>query len=88
METMAISRFKATCLAVLERVRTTGEPILVTRRGVPVAEVVPPSRARGPKRQLGLGAGSARIVGDIIGPVDDPMDWSVNRDPDSVLNPR
>jgi prevent-host-death family protein len=88
VESISISDFKARCLAVLERVRTSGEPILVTRRGVPVAEVVPPSRPRGVKRQLGLGAGSARIVGDLVAPVDDPMDWNVLRDPDSVLNPR
>ena len=30
LETIAISKFKATCLAVLERVRVTGEPILVS----------------------------------------------------------
>ncbi len=30
-ETMAISKFKATCLAVLERVRRTGRPVVVTR---------------------------------------------------------
>ena len=43
MEEIAISKFKATCLAVLERVRRTGKPILVTRFGKPVAEVVAPS---------------------------------------------
>jgi len=44
---MAISKFKATCLAVLERVRKTKKPILVTRFGEPIAEAVPPSvRAR------------------------------------------
>ena len=42
MEEMAISKFKATCLAVLERVRKTGEPVLVTRFGHPIAEIVAP----------------------------------------------
>ena len=42
MEEMAISKFKATCLAVLERVRKTGEPVLITRFGHPIAEVVAP----------------------------------------------
>ena len=44
-DTIAISRFKATCLAVLERVHRTGRPVLVTRFGVPVAEVVAPRPA-------------------------------------------
>ncbi len=35
MEEIAISKFKATCLAVLERVRKTGQPVLVTRFGQP-----------------------------------------------------
>ena len=39
MEKIAISKFKATCLAVLERVRRTKKPILITRFGQPVAEV-------------------------------------------------
>ncbi len=41
METISISKFKATCLAVLERVRQTGEPIQVTKFGKPVADVIP-----------------------------------------------
>src|ERR1035437_9960486 len=40
---IAISRFKATCLAVLEDVRRTRRPVRVTRFGKPVAEVVPPN---------------------------------------------
>jgi prevent-host-death family protein len=41
MHTMSISKFKATCLAVLERVRKTGEPLLITKHGVPIAQVLP-----------------------------------------------
>jgi prevent-host-death family protein len=52
MEEIAISKFKATCLAVLERVRTTGEPVRITRFGQPVAEVLPPA-AESVQRKLG-----------------------------------
>lgn len=79
MEEIAISKFKATCLAVLERVRKTGKPILVTRFGEPVAEVVPPSVPEKPKRELGGMRGTARIVGDIIAPAGDEDDWEVLR---------
>ena len=44
MEEIAISKFKATCLAVLERVRKTGQPILVTRFGQVIAEIRPPAQ--------------------------------------------
>jgi prevent-host-death family protein len=79
MEEIAISKFKATCLAVLARVRKTGKPILVTRFGEPVAEVAPPSPPQRPKRELGTMRGSARIVGDIVSPASDEDDWEVLR---------
>ena len=42
-DTIAISAFKARCLAVLKRVKQTGRPIVVTKFGEPVAEIVPPT---------------------------------------------
>ncbi len=41
-ETIMISKFKATCLAVLNKVKQTGQPVLVTRRGEPIALIEPP----------------------------------------------
>jgi len=81
MESMAISKFKATCLRVLEEVRSTGQPVLVTRRGVPVAEVVPPThRGPGPRR-LGVARGSVTVTGDLIEPVVPAELWEALRDP-------
>jgi prevent-host-death family protein len=77
MEEIAISKFKATCLAVLERVRKTGKPVLVTRFGEPVAEVVPPPVQQRPTRELGALRGTARITGDIVSPASDENDWEV-----------
>ena len=67
-ESIAISEFKATCLAVLERVRRTGTTVLVTRRGVPIAEINPPSVASAGGAWLGSMRDSARIVADIVAP--------------------
>jgi prevent-host-death family protein len=69
MEKMAISKFKATCLAVLERVRKTRKPVLVTRRGEPIAEIVPPPPPAKPKKFVGPMVGTGRIVGDIVNPM-------------------
>jgi prevent-host-death family protein len=77
MEEIAISKFKATCLAVLERVRKTRKPIRVTRFGVPVAEVVPPTAKPKKKQWFGSMEGTGRIVGDIISPANDEEDWEV-----------
>lgn len=70
-ETIAISEFKATCLAVLERVRRTGTPVVVTRRGEPIAEIIPPSIAAAGQGWLGAMHGTATIVGDLVSPADD-----------------
>ena len=79
MEEIAISKFKATCLAVLERVRKTGKPVLVTRFGEPVAEITPPPVPEKPTRSLGSMQGTAHILGDIVSPASDEEDWEVLR---------
>jgi antitoxin (DNA-binding transcriptional repressor) of toxin-antitoxin stability system len=82
MEEIAISKFKATCLAVLERVRKTGQPVRVTRFGHVIAEINPPSIPQLPRR-FGRHIGSAVILGDIVGPIGDESDWEAARDPES-----
>ena len=77
--TLAISRFKATCLAVLEEVRRTGRPVTVTRFGKPVARVVPPEPAARKRRILGAYKGQIDILGDIVSPVLPLEAWDVLR---------
>ncbi|MCZ4496085.1 MAG: hypothetical protein JWM25_668, partial [Thermoleophilia bacterium] len=48
-------------------------------RGVPIAQVGPPSLEEVPRRHLGGLAGRIRIIGDIVGPASDPSDWEVLR---------
>lgn len=79
METMAISKFKATCLAVLERVRKTKKPVLITRFGKPVAEIVPPRPAPRADDWLGCMRAEARIAGDLVSPAVDSDEWEAFR---------
>ncbi len=79
MEEIAISKFKATCLAILERVRKTKIPILVTRFGQPIAQVVPPDKTQRPARRIGALVGTGRIVGDIVSPASEDEDWEALR---------
>jgi prevent-host-death family protein len=79
MESIPISKFKATCLAVLQRVKRTGRPVVVTRFGQPVAEVVPPRRRASKSGWLGGMAGRVKITGDIVRPVMDAETWDALR---------
>lgn len=72
METMPITEFKATCLAVLEEVGKTGRSLVITKRGKPVAQINPPPPPR--KSAYGCMKGSMIEIGDIMAPL--PIeDW-------------
>ncbi len=75
IEVMAISKFKATCLAVLERVGRTGRPILVTRRGEPIAEVIPPRPPVPESGWIGSLVTHATVTGDIVEPLVPAAEW-------------
>lgn len=74
MEEVAISEFKAKCLALLERVRQTKKSLRITRFGKPVAEVVPASPDAGHGDWIGSMKDTMQILGDIVAPVVDEAD--------------
>jgi prevent-host-death family protein len=80
MEEIAISEFKAKCLAILEQVRLTKTPIRVTRFGKPVAEIVPPTAVMDRAKWMGSMKDSMEILGDIISPANDEDEWECLRD--------
>lgn len=75
MKTIPISKFKATCLALLDKVKRTGQPIIITRKGDPIAQVIPPPPSPPPQSWLGSMQETGQILDDIISPVVDPADW-------------
>ena len=77
MDEIAISKFKAPCLGVLEQVRRTRRPIRVTRFGKPDAEIIPPSALACDKTWTGSMADKGRIKGDIVSPAVEDGDWEV-----------
>jgi antitoxin (DNA-binding transcriptional repressor) of toxin-antitoxin stability system len=66
---MSVSQFKATCLARFEEIAAGGGPIVITKRGVPIAQVGPVASASSRRRTLGRLAGSMTIRGDLVAPV-------------------
>ena len=78
MKRMRASSFKAQCLRVMKTVQSTGEPVLVTKRGAPLVKVVP-AETKGGDDLFGFMAGEFRIVGDVETPVVSLKDWKVTR---------
>ncbi len=62
--------FKAKCLKLMDEVNATGEELVITKRGKPVARLVPAKAER--RSLLGCTKGSIKILGDIIEPAVDP----------------
>jgi prevent-host-death family protein len=77
MKKMPAGEFKNRCLAVMQEVSETREPVLITKRGKPVAKLVPAENAEGVF--LGRLKGIVRIVGDIESPIEPPEVWDALR---------
>ena len=77
MKKMPAGEFKARCLAVMENVNKTREPVLITKRGRPIAKLVP---AEKPGQDfIGRLEGRVRITGDIESPIEAAEAWEVLR---------
>jgi prevent-host-death family protein len=74
IQEIAISKFKAKCLSLLEEVSKTKTPLRVTRRGKPIADVVPTSTEEDERGWIGSMSGSVDILGDVVSPVIDMED--------------
>ena len=77
MKTMPAGQFKARCLRVMDEVRSTREPVVITKKGKPVAKLVPVEVK--PDNVFGCLRGKMKIVGDILSPIVPPEDWEALR---------
>ncbi|MGC2398331.1 MAG: type II toxin-antitoxin system Phd/YefM family antitoxin [Acidobacteriaceae bacterium] len=64
---MAAAQFKAQCLAVMDQVSQSGDPVVITKHGKPVVKVVPANE--GEDGIFGALASIARIKGDLVNTV-------------------
>ena len=72
---MSAAAFKAKCLQVMDQVAATGEPVIVTKRGRPVAQLGP--AAAKPRSLRGFLKGRIKAGRDVIGPI--PVSWEARR---------
>jgi prevent-host-death family protein len=80
MKEVAISEFKAKCLAIIDQVEKTKLPIRITRHGKPVADVIPATPVMDRAAFMGSLRGTIEILGDIISPVIDEDEFEALRD--------
>jgi prevent-host-death family protein len=69
------TEFKARCLELMEQVAATGNPVVITKRGRPLAQLVPVKQR--PRSIVGALKGQARIRGDIVSPL--KIRWEASR---------
>jgi prevent-host-death family protein len=69
IQEIAISKFKAKCLSLLEEVDKTKTPLRVTKRGKAIADVIPAAVETVERGWLGSMSRSVEILGDIVSPV-------------------
>lgn len=67
--------FKAKCLAIMDEVHAKSQAVIITKRGKPVAKLVPISDE--PDDLFGFMKGKMEIVGDIVSPVFSEEEWDI-----------
>jgi prevent-host-death family protein len=73
MKKIAAGAFKAKCLALMDEVRAKRETVVITKRGKPVAKLVPVDTQT--DEIYNFLAGKGEITGDIISPTLPLQDW-------------
>jgi prevent-host-death family protein len=76
MKTIAAAEFKAKCLQIMDDVRDRRESVTITKKGKPVARLVPADEGRD---VVGCLVGALEIAGDITSPVVAPSAWKGSR---------
>ena len=73
MKKMAAGSFKVHCLAVMDEVQAKRETILITKRGKPVAKLVPVEQEK--DDIFGFFKGKGKVTGDVVSPALTPEEW-------------
>jgi len=73
MRTIPAGAFKTNCLSLMDEVKSKRETIVITKRGKPVAKLVPV--AGGEDDIFGFFEGKGSVKGDIVSPALSPNEW-------------
>jgi prevent-host-death family protein len=78
-KTIPAGAFKAHCLAIMDEVQLKRQAVVITKRGRPVAKLVPLENAKDDIFGFFKSKGKIEIKGDIVSPAFTPEEWG---DPD------
>jgi prevent-host-death family protein len=73
MKTIAAGSFKVHCLAIMDEVQSKRQAVLITKRGKPVAKIVPVEQEK--DDIFGFLKGKVKVVGDVVSPALTPEEW-------------
>jgi prevent-host-death family protein len=73
MKTIAAGSFKVHCLAIMDEVQSKRQAVLITKRGKPVAKLVPVEQEK--DDIFGFYKGKIKINGDVVSPAFSPDEW-------------
>ena len=74
-KTIPAGTFKARCLAIMDEVASKRESVIITKRGKPVAKLVPVEKEKDDIFGFFKGKGTIEIKGDIVSPILSPEEW-------------
>jgi prevent-host-death family protein len=72
-KTIPAGTFKAQCLAIMDEVQKKRQAVIITKRGKPVAKLVPVEKAK--DDIFGFYKGKISILGDVVAPALTPEEW-------------
>jgi prevent-host-death family protein len=72
-KTIPAGTFKAQCLAIMDEVHAKREAVVITKRGKPVAKLVPIQEEK--DEIFGFLRGRGKVVGDVVSPAITPEEW-------------
>jgi prevent-host-death family protein len=72
-KTIPAGDFKARCLAIMDEVQAKRQAVVITKRGKPVAKLVPVEKEK--DDIFGFFKGKIKVTGDVVSPALTPEEW-------------
>jgi len=72
-KTIPAGKFKVHCLAIMDEVQAKRQAVIITKRGKPVAKLVPVEKSK--DDIFGFLKGKGKVTGDVVSPALTPEEW-------------